>query len=49
VTGETAPVLGAASARILVLGAEADGGTVWFVLDGGQRGGVEIVQADPLT
>ena len=53
VSGETAPVLGAASARILVLGAEADGGTVWFVLDGdtrgaGQHGGAEIVQADPV-
>jgi alkylation response protein AidB-like acyl-CoA dehydrogenase len=48
VSGETAPVLGAASARILVLGAEADSGTIWFVLDAGQHGGAEIVQADPV-
>ncbi len=53
VSGETAPVLGAASARILVLGAETDGGTVWFVLDAGEHGageygGAEVVQADPV-
>ena len=49
VTGETAPVLGAASARILVLGADAgrDGtGTVWFVIDGGQRDDVEVIPAE---
>ena len=38
ISGETAPVLGAASARILVLGAETDGGTVWFVLDADEHG-----------
>jgi 3-oxochol-4-en-24-oyl-CoA dehydrogenase len=48
VGGETGLVLGAASARILVLGAETAGGTVWFVLDGGQRDGVEIVPAEPV-
>ena len=48
ISGETALVLGAASARILVLGAETDGGTVWFVLDAGQRGGAEIIQAEPV-
>ena len=48
ISGETPPVLGAASAQILVLGAESDGGTVWFVLDAGQRGGTEIVQAEPV-
>jgi alkylation response protein AidB-like acyl-CoA dehydrogenase len=47
ISGETAPVLGAASARILVLGAEADGATVWFVLDAAHRG-VEIAKADPV-
>jgi 3-oxochol-4-en-24-oyl-CoA dehydrogenase len=46
VTGETAPVLGAASARILVLGAETEAGTVWFVIDGGQRDDVEVVPAE---
>jgi 3-oxochol-4-en-24-oyl-CoA dehydrogenase len=49
VSGETAPVLCAASAGILVLGAAADDGeTVWFVLDGGQRGDVEIIPAEPV-
>ena len=47
ISGETAPVLGAASARILVLGAETDARTVWFVLDAGQYG-AEIVQGDPV-
>ena len=46
VTGESAPVLGAASARILVLGAETEAGTVWFVIDGGQRDDVEVVLAE---
>ena len=48
VTGETAPVLCAASARILVLGAETAVGTVWFVIDGGQRADVEILPAEPV-
>jgi len=52
VNGETAPVLGAASAQILVLGARAegepDGATVWFVLDAGQRAGVSVVSAEPV-
>jgi alkylation response protein AidB-like acyl-CoA dehydrogenase len=46
VTGETAPVLGAASARILVLGAETETGTLWFVIDGGQREDVEVIPAE---
>jgi 3-oxochol-4-en-24-oyl-CoA dehydrogenase len=55
VSGQTPPVLGAASARILVLGAETgDGETVWFVLapvlapvfDGGQHAKLEIVAAE---
>jgi alkylation response protein AidB-like acyl-CoA dehydrogenase len=37
VSGESAPVLGGASARILILGAQADGRTVWFVADAGAR------------
>jgi alkylation response protein AidB-like acyl-CoA dehydrogenase len=58
ISGESAPVLGAASARILVLGAEAGSGTVWFVLDAVQRdagqrgtghqGEAEIVPANPV-
>ena len=49
VSGQTEPVLGAASARVLVLGAAADdGGTVWFVLDGGQRDEAEILPAEPV-
>jgi alkylation response protein AidB-like acyl-CoA dehydrogenase len=51
VTGQTAPVLGAASAQILVLGAETDGATgaaIWFVLDGDQLGGVETIGEDPV-
>jgi alkylation response protein AidB-like acyl-CoA dehydrogenase len=49
VSGETAPVLGAASARILVLGAETDDGeTVWFVLGGGAPDGAEVVPAEPV-
>ena len=46
VTGESAPVLGAASARILVLGAATGAGTVWFVIDGGQRDDAEVVPAE---
>jgi 3-oxochol-4-en-24-oyl-CoA dehydrogenase len=55
VNGETAPVLGAASAQFLVLGARADGGhgarasggeTVWFVLDAGQREQVSVITAE---
>ena len=53
VSGLTSPVLGAASARILVLGAETgDGETVWFVvapvpaLDGGPHDKLEIVAAE---
>ena len=42
VSGETPPVLGAAGARILVLGAATgDGGTLWFVLDAEQRDSAE--------
>jgi alkylation response protein AidB-like acyl-CoA dehydrogenase len=53
VSGETVPVLGAASARILVLGAETGTGTVWFVVDGGGRDGgsgdtIEVVPAEPV-
>ena len=57
VNGETSPVLGAASAQILVLGARAGGRagagepageTVWFVLDAGQRDGVSVVSAEPV-
>jgi len=52
VNGATAPVLGAASAQILVLGArvegEPDGAAVWFVLDAGQRAGVSVVSAEPV-
>jgi 3-oxochol-4-en-24-oyl-CoA dehydrogenase len=48
VSGESGPVLGAASARILVLGAATEGGTLWFVLDGEQRDGVEIAAAEPV-
>jgi 3-oxochol-4-en-24-oyl-CoA dehydrogenase len=58
VNGETAPVLGAASAQILVLGARVDGGddrvgepggeTLWFVLDAGQRAGVSVISAEPV-
>jgi len=47
VSGETGPVLGAASARILVLGAETDTGTLWFVLDGDQRDRASITHAEP--
>jgi alkylation response protein AidB-like acyl-CoA dehydrogenase len=55
VNGETAPVLGAAGAQFLVLGARADGGhgaretggeTVWFVLDPGQREQVSLIAAE---
>ncbi|MGH3251551.1 MAG: acyl-CoA dehydrogenase family protein, partial [Trebonia sp.] len=56
VNGQTDPVLGAASARLLVLGARADGRpdgeTPWFVLDvgqhAGQRDGVSVISADPV-
>src|SRR5580704_4450045 len=43
----TPAVLGAASARILVLGAATDdGGTLWFVLDAAQLAAVEISPAE---
>jgi alkylation response protein AidB-like acyl-CoA dehydrogenase len=51
VSGQTPPVLGAASARILVLGAAAgDGGTLWFVLEPGdpRPHGVEITAGQPV-
>jgi hypothetical protein len=51
VNGETAPVLGAASAEVLIPGAQAEdpeGGTVWFALDASQRAGVSTVSADPV-
>jgi len=51
VSGESTPILGAAGAAILVLGAatgDVGGGTLWFVLDGGQREGVEIAVAEPV-
>jgi len=57
VSGETAPVLGGASAQILVLGArvgdgngadEPDGETVWFALEAGQRTGVSVISAEPV-
>jgi alkylation response protein AidB-like acyl-CoA dehydrogenase len=49
VTGQTPPVLGGASAGILVLGAAADDGeTIWFALDRDQRDTLEIVAADPV-
>jgi alkylation response protein AidB-like acyl-CoA dehydrogenase len=49
VSGETLPVLGAASARILVLGAATgDGGTLWFVLDAAQSAALEIVPCEPV-
>jgi alkylation response protein AidB-like acyl-CoA dehydrogenase len=52
ISGETAPVPGAASARILVLGAETGTGTVWFAVDGGQRDGgggkLEVIPAEPV-
>jgi alkylation response protein AidB-like acyl-CoA dehydrogenase len=45
-------VLGAASARILVLGAATgDGGTLWFVLDSGRNpppGNVEVIAGQPV-
>jgi alkylation response protein AidB-like acyl-CoA dehydrogenase len=48
VSGQTPPVLGAASARILVLGAQTgDGETVWFVLDAAPGPeGLEVVAAE---
>jgi alkylation response protein AidB-like acyl-CoA dehydrogenase len=60
VAGETAPVLGAASARVLVLGAvtetgavqetgaEAPGGDLWMVLDGALLGDAVIIAAEPV-
>jgi len=49
VSGQTPPVLGAASAQILLLGAATDDSeTVWFVLDGELRGSIEIIAADPV-
>ena len=53
ISGESASVLGAASARILVLGAETGAGTVWFALDSGRDDGgwddrIEVVPAEPV-
>jgi alkylation response protein AidB-like acyl-CoA dehydrogenase len=54
VTGETAPILGAASARVLVLGASvetgagASDGAVWFLLDGALLGDVVVTAAEPV-
>ena len=51
VNGETGVVLGAASAQILVLGAQTDGGhsapeTIWFALDASQRDHVRVIPAE---
>jgi alkylation response protein AidB-like acyl-CoA dehydrogenase len=58
VSGESAPVLGAAGARILILGAQADGRTVWFATDAaaaatadnaaGIRASIEVIPAEPV-
>ena len=51
VSGATPPVLGAASARILVLGADAGHGrTLWFVLEAGdpRPDGVDITAGQPV-
>jgi alkylation response protein AidB-like acyl-CoA dehydrogenase len=48
VTGETAPVPGAASARVLVLGAEAPDGALWFVIDGALLGDAVIIPGEPV-
>jgi alkylation response protein AidB-like acyl-CoA dehydrogenase len=48
VTGESAPVLGGAGAQILVLGAQADGRTVWFAAEAGTRESIEIIPAEPV-
>jgi len=53
ISGESAPVLGGAGAQILVLGALADGRTVWFAADApmrenGTRERIEIIPADPV-
>jgi alkylation response protein AidB-like acyl-CoA dehydrogenase len=53
VSGESAPVLGGASAQILILGAQADGRTVWFAADvpareNGARDSIEIIPAEPV-
>ena len=48
VSGESAPVLGAAGAQILILGAQADGRTVWFAADAATRENIEVVPAEPV-
>jgi alkylation response protein AidB-like acyl-CoA dehydrogenase len=57
VTGHSAPVLGAASAQILILGAETDdavhggdleGGALWFILDGCLLGDAVITPGEPV-
>jgi alkylation response protein AidB-like acyl-CoA dehydrogenase len=60
VSGETVPVLGAAGAQVLVLGARADGaggeaqgdravpGDLWFFLDGALLGEAVIIPGEPV-
>ncbi len=48
VSGESTPVLGGAAAQILVLGAQADGRTVWFAADAGMRESIEVLPAEPV-
>ncbi|HEY6786789.1 MAG TPA: acyl-CoA dehydrogenase [Trebonia sp.] len=53
VAGQTAPVLGAASARVLVLGATAEtgasqGGALWMVLDGALLADAVIIAGEPV-
>jgi alkylation response protein AidB-like acyl-CoA dehydrogenase len=52
VSGQSAPVLGGASAQLLVLGAQADDRTVWFAVavgaGAGARESVEAVPAEPV-
>jgi len=48
VSGEGAPVLGGPSAQILILGAQADGRTVWFATDAGARASIEVISAEPV-
>jgi alkylation response protein AidB-like acyl-CoA dehydrogenase len=47
VSGQSAPVLGGAGAQILVLGAQADGRTVWFAVHAGARDNIEVLPAEP--
>jgi alkylation response protein AidB-like acyl-CoA dehydrogenase len=48
VSGESAPVLGGAGAQILILGAQADGRTVWFAADAATRENIEVIPAEPV-